>query len=87
MNYLQSQKVIYPPIIISICGTCLHVVSSYLVVYHFEMGFVGAAWSKNMCDGICCLAIYFYIIYKQPTAESWIEWDIKATNNVHRFLG
>ncbi len=63
-NYLQSQKVIYPPIVISICGTCLHIIVSYFFVYHLNMGFVGAAWSKNLADVLCCLAIYLYIIYK-----------------------
>lgn len=30
--------------------------------------------------------IYAYILKKQPTQESWIEWSILATNNVHKFL-
>ncbi len=85
-NYLQSQGVIYAPVIFSLCGTFIHLFSSYYIVAHLDGGAIGAAWSKNITDGLSALGLYLYVIYKQPTKESWIEWDIKATNNIHRFL-
>ncbi len=85
-NYLQSQGVIYPPLIFSLCATIIHLFSSYFIVYHLNGGLIGAAWSKNVTDCISALGLYLYIIYKEPTKESWVEWDIKATNNLHHFL-
>jgi len=50
------------------------------------MGILGAAWAKNISDSLCCLAIYFYIIVKEPTKDSWVEWSLKSTNNISRFI-
>jgi hypothetical protein len=28
------------------------------------MGLIGAAWTKNIADALCCLGLYFFIILK-----------------------
>jgi len=66
-NYLQSQGVIYPPVVFSLCGTTLHFFSSYYIVYYLDGGLIGAAWSKNITDALSALGLYLYIIYKEPT--------------------
>lgn len=66
-NYLQSQGVIYPPIVFSLCSTIVHLFGSYFMVYYLDYGLIGAAWSKNLTDGIFALAFYIYIIYYEPT--------------------
>ena len=85
-NYLLSQRVIFPPIVIHLFAVVAHVV--VLSIYHFTepLGLLGVAWVKNITDMFCALALYFYIIIKQPTKESWIEWSMKSTNNIKRFV-
>ena len=85
-SYLQSQGVIYPPLIFSLFGTTIHLFSSYFIVFQLDGGMIGAAWSKNVTDCLSALGLYLYVIYMEPTKESWIEWNIKSTNNIHRFL-
>lgn len=85
-NYLQSQKVIYPPLIVGTVGTILHYCAAKYFIYTLGFGVTGAAWAKNISDAFNCLMIYLYIIKEEPTKQSWIEWNICATNNVHKFL-
>ena len=66
-NYLQSQKVIYPPLIVGTVGTIVHYcVAKYLIV---DLGFssTGAAWAKNISDSFNCLFLYLFIIKEEPT--------------------
>ena len=85
-NYLLSQQVIYPPLIISSAMALFHCLISYLFVFKLDLGLTGAAWAKNLTEGLNCLGLYLYITIYHPTQESWIEWDIKSTNNIHRYL-
>ena len=66
-NYLQSQGVLYPPLVFNLFGTLIHFFTSYFIVYHYEGGLIGVAWSKNITDAICALGLYLYVIYKEPT--------------------
>lgn len=66
-NYLQSQKVIYPPLIVGTVGTIIHYcVASYLI-NQLGFGVTGAAWAKNISDAFNCLVLYLYIIKYEPT--------------------
>jgi hypothetical protein len=86
-NYLQSQGVIFPPIIIHFGSVFAHlVICILLLIYYNEITFLKVAWAKNITDSLCCLGLYAYIIIKEPTKESWVEWNIKATNNIGRFI-
>jgi len=85
-NYLQSQKAIYPPLIVGTIGTVLHYCIAKYFIYNLGYSITGAAWAKNISDAFNCLVLYMYIIREEPTKESWIEWNICATNNVHKFL-
>jgi MATE family multidrug resistance protein len=86
-NYLQSQGIIFPPIIIHFGAVIVHVIiCALMATFTTEITFLKVAWSKNITDSLCCLALYFYIIIKEPTKESWVEWNIKATNNIGRFI-
>ena len=71
-NYLQSQKIIYPPLIVGTAGIIFHYwVAKYFIL---TLGFsiTGAAWAKNLSDAFSCLVLYFYIIKEEPAKESWI---------------
>lgn len=85
-NYLQSQGVIFPPILIHLCAIIFHCLICFIYIQKWNMGILGAAWAKNISDSLCCLAIYFYIIVKEPTKDSWVEWSLKSTNNISRFI-
>ncbi len=61
---MQSQGAIYAPVIFSLCGTFIHLFSSYYIVAHLDGGAIGAAWSKNITDGLSALGLYLYLIYK-----------------------
>lgn len=67
-NYLHSQGVIFPPIVIHLFAVMAHLI--VLTIYHFTdepLGILGVAWIKNITDMLCALALYFYIIIKEPT--------------------
>jgi len=66
-SYLQSQGVVYPSVMCSLGGTVLHVFLSYYAIYYMGYGLIGAAWSKNITDGLSALALYLYVIYQEPT--------------------
>ena len=71
-NYLQSQKIIYPPLIVGSLGTILHYFLCRYFVEMLGLGITGAAWAKNVSDLFNCLVLYLYIIKEEPTKESWI---------------
>lgn len=85
-NYLMSQGVIFPPILIHLGATVLHYLFSFYAVAHLGKGALGAAWARNISDALCCAAIYTYIVTKQPAQDSWVEWSLKSTNNIGRFI-
>lgn len=85
-NYLQSQKVIYPPLVVGTIGTLIHYFLADYFVVGLSLGITGAAWAKNISDFFNALALYLYIVKYEPTKESWIEWNIISTNNLHKFL-
>jgi hypothetical protein len=85
-NYLHSQGVIFPPILIHFVAVILHVIICVFLFSYSQITFLTVGWTKNITDLSCCFALYFFIINKQPTKESWVEWNIKATNNIVRFL-
>lgn len=62
-TYLQSQGHILAPLIIQIVSVFMHL----FFINHF-----GAAWSKNLTDIFCCIAIYIYIITLDKPLKSWI---------------
>jgi Na+-driven multidrug efflux pump len=64
---LQSQKVIYPPLIIGTVGTVVHYCVAKYFIYELGFGATGAAWAKNISDSFNALAIYLFIIKEQPT--------------------
>jgi hypothetical protein len=67
-NYLQSQGIIFAPIIIHCGAVILHmIICAIMGTSATEITFVKVAWSKNITDGLCCLALYLYIIFKEPT--------------------
>ena len=67
-NYLQSQGIIFPPIIIHSGAVILHIIICAIMGGSgTDITFAKVAWSKNITDGLCCLALYFYIILKEPT--------------------
>jgi hypothetical protein len=64
-NYLQSQGIIFPPIIIHFAAVILHtIICATMAVVETEITFLKVAWSKNITDGFCCLALYLYIFIK-----------------------
>ena len=63
-NYLQSQGIIYPPIVINLIGVITHILVSYLFVFVFKFGLVGSAWAKNLTDSISSLILYLFVVYK-----------------------
>lgn len=71
-NYLQSEGAIFAPIVISFFCTVLHIFIAYAFIVNLEMGYIGAAWAKNISDCVNSLALYLYIVWKQPTVDSWV---------------
>lgn len=64
-NYLQSQGIIFPPIIIHFASVVLHVIiCSLMVIQHGEVTFLKLAWTKNLTDCVCCIGLYAYIVIK-----------------------
>ena len=61
-NYLQSQKVIYPPLIVGTIGTVVHYCIAKYFIYTLGFSVTGAAWAKNISDAFICLVLYLYII-------------------------
>lgn len=47
-NYLYSQQVIYPSLIISSTFGFLHCIIAYSFVFYWDLGLTGAAWAKNI---------------------------------------
>lgn len=61
-NYLQSQKVIYPPLIVGTVGTVVHYCVAKYFIYDLGFSLTGAAWAKNISDAFNALALYIYVI-------------------------
>jgi Na+-driven multidrug efflux pump len=66
-NYLLSQGVIFPPIVIHFLTACLHITICLVLSSNHPLGLLTSAWAKNITDSICALSIYLFIIIKEPT--------------------
>ena len=66
-NYLQSQGVIYPCLVIGTVSAILHYLMASFMIARLDLGIMGAAWSKNISYAISCLVLYLYIVKEEPT--------------------
>ena len=66
-NYLQSQGVIYPCLVIGTISAILHYLMAGFMIAKLNLGVMGAAWSKNISYMLSSLVLYFYIIKEEPT--------------------
>jgi multidrug resistance protein, MATE family len=60
---LQGCGIVWPVIIASIMCTVVNIISCYVLIYKFNMGFEGAAISVSICQwaGFLCLALIIYL--------------------------
>ena len=61
-NYLQSQGIIYPCLVIGTISAILHYLMAGFMIAKLNLGIMGAAWSKNISYMLSSLVLYFYII-------------------------
>ena len=85
-NYLQSQGVIFLPILLHLASFLFHLFICTALVLRGTFDLVSSAWIKNFSDAFCCILFYVYVTFWEPTPESWVEWSSRATNNIGRFL-
>lgn len=85
-NYLQSEGKFYAPLIIQAASAMLHLLLAWLLIEKHGFEISGAIWAKNISDVVNSLALYIYIVYWEPTKDTWIEWSIKAANGWGDFI-
>ena len=68
-TFLLAQSHFLAPLIVNIFGFFCH---------FFFIGFMDAAWSRNITDFGCCVAILLHLSLRDKKLESWIEWTIQC---------
>ncbi len=68
-TFLLAQSHFLAPLVVNIFGFFCH---------FFFIGFMDAAWSRNITDFGCCVAILIHLSLKKNKLESWIEWTIQC---------
>ena len=66
-NYLQSQGVIFIPIVIHLLTVIFHFACVMWLYYCGGVTILSVAWLLNLSNAICALSLYIFIVVKEPT--------------------
>lgn len=85
-KFLQAQSIIAPSAYISLAGSVLHIIFTWLAVYKFNWGLLGAALVLSFSWWFMVLAQFVYIVTSERCKQSWTGFSWEAISGLWSFF-
>ncbi|CAM0906353.1 unnamed protein product [Alopecurus aequalis] len=85
-KFLQAQSIMAPSAYISSATLVVHLVLSYLVVYKFGLGLLGASLMLSFSWWIIVIAQFVYIVTSSRCRLTWTGFSLQAFSGLPDFL-
>ncbi|GJN24188.1 hypothetical protein PR202_gb11916 [Eleusine coracana subsp. coracana] len=85
-KFLQAQSIVAPSAYISAATLAVHLVLSYLVVYRFGLGLLGASLILSLSWWIIVAAQFVYIVTSARCRRTWTGFSCRAFSGLPEFF-
>ncbi|CAM0958462.1 unnamed protein product [Alopecurus aequalis] len=85
-KFMQAQSIMAPGAYISAVTLVLHIVASYLVVYRFGLGLLGASLTLSITWWIIVFAQLVYIVKSSRCRLTWNGFSMQAFSGLPQFF-
>ncbi|KAG6691575.1 hypothetical protein I3842_10G069800 [Carya illinoinensis] len=85
-KFLQSQSIVAPSAYITAATLVVHLLLSWLAVYEFEMGLIGASLVLSLSWWIMAVAQFVYILVSGECKQTWTGLSLQAFTGLWEFL-
>ncbi|KAH9796364.1 protein DETOXIFICATION [Citrus sinensis] len=85
-KFLQAQSIVLPSAYISAATLVLHLLLSWLVVYKFGAGLIGASLVLSLSWYIIVGAQFAYILMSDKCKHTWTGFSVQAFSGICEFL-
>jgi len=85
-KFLQAQSIMAPSAYISSATLVVHLVLSYLVVYKFGLGLLGASLMLSLSWWIIVVAQFVYIVTSNRCRLTWTGFSLQAFSGLPEFF-
>lgn len=85
-KFLQAQSIVAPGAYISAVTTVIHLLLSWLAVYKFGMGLLGASLVLSLSWWIVVVAQFVYIVLSERCRKTWTGFTLQAFTGLPEFL-
>ncbi|CAL5344525.1 unnamed protein product [Camellia sinensis] len=85
-KFLQSQSIVAPSMYISAATLVVHLLLSWVVVYKFDWGLIGASLVLSLSWWIMVVAQFVYIVVSDRCKATWTGFRMEAFSGLWEFL-
>ncbi|KAJ1404326.1 Multi antimicrobial extrusion protein [Sesbania bispinosa] len=85
-KFLQAQSIVAPSAYISSATLVIHLVLSWVVVYQFGLGLLGASLVLSFSWWIVVIAQFVYIVKSERCKQTWRGFTIQAFSGLPEFF-
>ncbi|EMS53434.1 Protein TRANSPARENT TESTA 12 [Triticum urartu] len=85
-KFMQAQSIMAPSAYISTATLAVHLVLSYLVVYKFGLGLLGASLMLSISWWIIVIGQFIYIVTSSRCRLTWTGFSIQAFSGLPEFF-
>ncbi|KQK14360.1 protein DETOXIFICATION 40 [Brachypodium distachyon] len=85
-KFMQAQSIMAPSAYISAATLAVHLVLSYLVVYKFGLGLLGASLMLSVSWWIIVIAQFVYIVTSSRCRLTWTGFSLQAFSGLPEFF-
>ncbi|GMP75465.1 hypothetical protein CsSME_00032544 [Camellia sinensis var. sinensis] len=85
-KFLQSQSIVAPSMYISAATLVVHLLLSWVVVYKFDWGLIGASLVLSLSWWIMVVAQFVYIVVSDKCKATWTGFRMEAFSGLWEFL-
>eukprot|EP01018_Ginkgo_biloba_P009074 Gb_02018 [translate_table: standard] len=86
MKFLQTQSIVMPLTLCSICPFVLHFILCYLLVYKTALGFQGAALATSISFWLIVICLLLYMKFSRSCQKTWGGFSYEAFKVIGPFL-
>lgn len=85
-KFLQAQSIVFPSAYISAAALVVHLVLSWLAIYKFGWGLLGASLVLSLSWWIVVVAQFVYILTSERCKHTWTGFTLQAFSGLWDFL-
>ncbi|XP_044496694.1 protein DETOXIFICATION 40-like [Mangifera indica] len=85
-KFLQAQSIVFPSAYISAAALVVHLLLSWLAIYKFGWGLLGASLVLSLSWWIVVVAQFVYILTSERCKHTWTGFTLQAFSGLWEFL-